>query len=164
MKRRPEKNYKLPKYAAGLAAVLVAGGMTGCTETAGDVQIDGGIDVPEESTEVVELAGDVEFVEDTTEASTEETTEETMLDGDVAVLPEEEIVEVTLAGDAVLAPEETCIIPDSAETGVAEFTFPDTEPAPPRPEPEIVTVPVGEETAVPDVELAVPGLFVVETE
>ncbi len=163
MKRKPEKNYKLPKYAAGLAAMLFAGGMTGCTETASDVQIDGGMDVPED-TKYVELSGDVEFVEDTTEASSEETTEETMLAGDVAVLPEEEIVEVTLAGDAVLAPEETCTIPDSAEMGVAEFTFPDTEPAPPQPELEIVTVPVAEETAVPDIEPAVPGLFVVETE
>lgn len=91
MKRRPEKNYKLPKYAAGLAAMMLAGGMTGCTgSTAGEVQIDGGIDVPEE-TEYVQLAGD--------EAIVEETMEETCI---VTRSPESETEEFMLAGDIVM--------------------------------------------------------------
>ncbi len=55
MKRKPEKNYKLPKYAAGLAALLFTGGLTGCTDPVGEVQ----------------LSGDVPFVDDTTEQSPE---------------------------------------------------------------------------------------------
>lgn len=131
MKRKPEKNYKLPRYAAGLAAMMLSGGMTGCTDPVSEVQLDGDMVVPED-TEIVQLAGDEAIAEETTEetstAGTEETTAETevMLDGDVAVLPEvetalagdiailpeEETMEVTLAGDAVTAPEGTCI-PDT---------------------------------------------------
>lgn len=99
MKRKPEKNYKLPKYAAGLAAVLFAGGMTGCTDpTDSEVQLSGDIEMPQD-TEVVQLDGDVAFVEDTTQNITEKSTEEVMLVGDVA-------------------PAETCMI----ETSTAETT------------------------------------------
>ncbi len=112
MKRKPEKNYKLPKYAAGLAAMLAAGTLTGCTDPVSEVQLDGDMVVPED-TEIVQLAGDVAYVEETAEETmaetTEEAIEETALAGDIAILPEEETVEVTLAGDAVLAPEDTCV-------------------------------------------------------
>lgn len=104
MKRKPEKNYKLPKYAAGLAAMMLAGSMTGCTDpTDFEVQLDGDIEMPQDTTEIVEIAGDVEFVEDTTEDTTENITEEST-------------EEVMLVGET--APAETCII----ETTTAETT------------------------------------------
>ena len=147
MKRKPEKNYKLPKYAAGLAAMLFAGGMTGCTDPAGDVQLDGDMDVPED-TACVQLAGDAAFV-------TEDTTEDTT---------EEEFTEVMLAGDVVMEPEETCPLSESLAAGVAEFTFPDTEPAPPKPELEIAGDIAVNEIPASDIPPAVPGLFITETE
>ncbi len=116
MKRKPEKNYKLPKYAASLAALLFTGSLTGCTDPVGEVQVDGGIDLPEE-TEYVQLAGDEAIVEDTTQPTTEEPSEETMLAGDVEVV-------------------ETCNVTETCETGVAEFELGEP-PANPRSTEEI---------------------------
>lgn len=125
MKRKPEQNYKLPKYAAGLAAMMLAGSMTGCTETAGDVQIDGGMDVPEDM-EYTELAGDAVLEPEETAG--------TAFTDDAEIVPEQNTVQVTLAGDTAAAPEETCTIQEISETAVEEFSFTGTEPAPPQPE------------------------------
>ncbi len=116
MKRKPEKNYKLPKYAAGLAAMMLAGSLTGCTDpTDSEVQLDGDMVLPHE-TDYVELSGDVTFVEDTTGNTTEESTEEVMLDGDIVL------------------PDETCIVQTTEEPlqtdGEVEFDLGDPQTVP----------------------------------
>lgn len=110
MKRQPEKHYKRPKYAVGLAALL-AGALTGCGKP--DVV---GISPQTEPTEPVEtevqLQGDV-AAED--ESLTPAETDDLRLVGELAA-SEETTEEVLLEGDLVMEPEETCVVTTEEET------------------------------------------------
>ena len=66
MKIIPEKNYRRPIYAIGMAAVMMTAALTACTD------------------KIVELAGEETCIE------TSATNEPVVLDGDVAVVTETE--------------------------------------------------------------------------
>lgn len=89
MKQEPVKNWKLPKYAAVLAALTVSGGMlTGC----GDELALGGAVAIQQTSETA-ICTDVSTnpeTETTATESPEESSEPLMLDGDVdvAAMPE----------------------------------------------------------------------------
>jgi hypothetical protein len=77
MEIRPIKNCKLPKYAACIVALASAGLLTGC-HTSGEVATDGVIDVPDPTTEEVQLMGEEAVIESEDESvctTTEEATE-----------------------------------------------------------------------------------------
>lgn len=78
--------------------MMLAGSMTGCTDpTDSEVQIDGGMDVPEE-TRYVELSGDVAPEEACTIAGTDETTATSEASPTTPVSTQE----VALAGDIAM--------------------------------------------------------------
>ncbi|MBO4460409.1 MAG: hypothetical protein J5715_10755 [Clostridiales bacterium] len=82
MKITQSRDYKKPLYAIGLTTALVATAVTGC----GPIGYAGDIQVPtSETTEEVQLAGEVDVGPDETECTTEESLVE--LDGEVAVAP-----------------------------------------------------------------------------
>ena len=82
MKITQSRDYKKPLYAIGLTTALVTTAVTGC----GPIGYAGGIQVPtSETTEEVQLAGEVDVGPDETECTTEERLVE--LDGGVAVAP-----------------------------------------------------------------------------
>jgi len=94
MKIIPEKNYRKPLYAIGIAAA-VALTMTGCTDPDKPVQLDG--DVATIETTDVELSGEVAIDDsDPTDCTTADPTDETketdevVLDGEVAIEDTEE--------------------------------------------------------------------------
>ena len=71
MKITQAKNYRKPLYAIGLATVIMAASVSGCTDPGKGPDYAGGMDVrPTETTEVA-LAGDVTM-------APEETTRETV--------------------------------------------------------------------------------------
>ena len=80
MKITQSRDYKKPLYAIGLTTALVATAVTGC----GHIGYAGDVRVPEsETTEEVQLAGEVAIESDPTGCTTEEGPVE--LDGDVAI-------------------------------------------------------------------------------
>ncbi len=66
MKIKPEKNYRKPLYAVGLAAVMMTASLTACTDTPADLEGEATcIETSETSgtEDIVELDGDVAVVD-----------------------------------------------------------------------------------------------------
>ena len=101
MKILPMKNYKIPLYAAGMTAIMLASATTGCTDP-GRIRRDTP-DKTDPTTSVVELDGDV--------AVSDPTDEPVQLDGEVAdTVPTDDL---DIAGGMVC--------PDPSETPPTAF-------------------------------------------
>ena len=96
MEIKPQKNYKKPAFAIGLASLTVAAGVTtGCTDnTESEVHITGEVPtVTESKSETLEydggleVIGEIEFVGEPVDSDPDET-EILELDGDVVCLPD----------------------------------------------------------------------------
>lgn len=98
MEIKPQKDYKKPAFAVGLASLTVAAGMTtGCTDnTESEVRTLGEIPVITESKSEpleydggLEVVGEIEF-DGEPDVSIPEETETLALDGDVVCPPDDE--------------------------------------------------------------------------
>ncbi|MBR3340746.1 MAG: hypothetical protein IKG30_03910 [Clostridiales bacterium] len=93
MKITPAKDYKKPVYAIGVATILMAMTVTGCTDPVG---YDGDVAINTDNTDQVDLAGAADIRPDETEYSKTDGDNpvlagEVELDGDVAIEPTNEI-------------------------------------------------------------------------
>ena len=93
MKITPAKNYKKPVYAIGVATVLMAMSITGCTDP---VKYDGDVAVDTDHTNQVDLAGAADIRPDETQYSKVDGDNpvlagEVELDGEIAVDPTDEV-------------------------------------------------------------------------
>lgn len=106
MEIKPQKNYKKPAFAVGLASLMVAAGTSGCTDGAQNSSVTGNVSKDETSllsqpgvTSIstdsttsleydggLELVGEVEFTDN---SSSPEETEILELDGDVVCPPDD---------------------------------------------------------------------------
>ena len=108
MEIKPQKNYKKPAFAIGLASLMVAAGTSGCTDGAesssginnnsndattlsqpGDIEISTDSTTSLEYDGGLELIGEVEFEGDLVVSMPEET-DTIVLDGDVVCPPDDE--------------------------------------------------------------------------
>ena len=107
MKITPAKDYKKPVYAIGVATILMAMTVTGCTDP---VKYDGDVVIDTDHTDQVDLAGAADIRPDETEYSKVDGDNpvlagEVVLDGEVAIDPTDE-VELD-GGVAIDEPEKT---------------------------------------------------------
>ena len=106
MKISPLKDYKTPKYAARIAAlVAVTAAASGCVQNAGAAMTTEGDTHTSVSDNATALAGDVEAIEETTTQTCEPHTE-----GTVVTTTEEEIENTQLEGDVAVPDETTAIL------------------------------------------------------
>lgn len=107
MEIKPQKNYKKPAFAIGLASLMVAAGTSGCTDGAegssgannsndtttlsqpGDIEISTDSTTTLEYDGGLEVAGEIEFDGEPVVSMPEET-ETLALDGDVVCPPDDE--------------------------------------------------------------------------
>ena len=83
MKITQSRDYKKPLYAIGLTTALVATAVTGC----GPIGYAGGLEIQtSETTEEVQLSGEVDISNDGSDCTTtDESQEGVQLDGDIAI-------------------------------------------------------------------------------
>ena len=102
MEIKPVKNYQIPKFALALAAVAVAGTMTGC-RTSGEVATEGVAPQPVET--------DIQLMGDEPVAACPTTTEEPVeLGGEVAIEDYTVCVTELVTNDSI--PFDPAVIPD----------------------------------------------------
>lgn len=107
MEIKPQKNYKKPAFAIGLASLMVAAGTSGCTDGA---ESSSGINNNSNDTTTLSQPGDIEISTDSTTYLEYdgglEVVGEIEFDGEPIVSMPEETETLALDGDVVCPPDD----------------------------------------------------------